>query len=108
MNVNFLIRSSIFKEDLKNKYIISNVTFKLTKKNHKLNYSYEPLKNDLINNNIHHPTIKDISKSVIKIRSSKLPDPKIIGNCGSFFKNPIINKLEFKKIQENQKEIPSL
>lgn len=102
----FSYRSSIFKEDLKNKYIISNVTFKLTKTNHKLNYSYEPLKNDLMNNNIHSPTINDISKSVIKIRSSKLPNPKITGNCGSFFKNPIINKLEFKKIRENQKEVP--
>ena len=102
----FSYRSSVFKEELKNKYIISNVTFKLTKKKHKLDFSYEPLKNDLRNNNIQSPTIKDISKSVIKIRSRKLPDPKIIGNCGSFFKNPIINKLHFKKIKENQKEMP--
>ena len=103
---NFSYRSSIFKEDLKDKYIISSVTFKLTKKNHKLNYSYDPLKNHLIDNNIDHPSIKDISKSVKKIRSSRLPDPKIIGNCGSFFKNPIINKLEFEKVQEKAKNIP--
>ena len=103
---NFSYRNSIFKEDLKDKYIISSVTFKLTKKNHKLNYSYDPLKNHLIDNNINHPSIKDISKSVKKIRSSKLPDPKIIGNCGSFFKNPIINKLEFEKVQEKAKNIP--
>jgi len=103
---NFSYRSSIFKEDLKNKFIISNVTFKLTKRNHKLNYSYDPLKNYLIENNIHYPSIKDISKSVKKIRSSKLPDPKNLGNCGSFFKNPIINKLEFKKVQKKTENIP--
>jgi len=103
---NFTYRSSIFKNDLKNKYIITNVTFKLTKKNHKINYSYEPLKIDLMLNNIKFPTIKDISNSVIKIRSKKLPDPKKIGNCGSFFKNPIINKFLFKKIKDKDKTIP--
>lgn len=103
----FSYRSSIFKEELKNKYIISNVTFRLSKINHKINFSYEPLKIDLKNKSISSPTIKDISKSVIEIRSSKLPDPKVIGNCGSFFKNPIINKIDFKKLVENENDVPS-
>ena len=103
---NFSYRSSIFKEKLKNKYIISNVTFRLSKINHKINFSYEPLKIDLKNKSISSPTIKDISKSVIEIRSSKLPDPKVIGNCGSFFKNPIINKIDFKKLLENENDVP--
>ena len=103
---NFNYRSSIFKNDLKNKYIITNVTFKLTKKNHNIKCNYEPLKIDLMLNNIKFPTIKDISNSVIKIRSKKLPDPKKIGNCGSFFKNPIINKFLFKKIKDKDKTIP--
>jgi len=103
---NFSYRSSIFKEELKNKYIISNVTFRLSKINHKINFSYEPLKINLKNKSISSPTIKDISKSVIEIRSSKLPDPKFIGNCGSFFKNPIINKIDFKKLVKNENDVP--
>ena len=102
----FSYRSSIFKKDLKNKYIISNVSFRLSKKNHKINLSYEPLKKHIINKNITEPTIKDISNSVIEIRNSKLPDPKIIGNCGSFFKNPIISLIDFKKLNETQNNIP--
>ncbi len=103
---NFSYRSSIFKEKFKNKYIITNVIFRLSKLNHLINYSYEPLKNDLDKKNILNPTIKDISKSVIEIRSSKLPDPKEIGNCGSFFKNPIISDLDFRELANKDKDIP--
>ena len=102
----FSYRNSIFKKELKNKYIISNVTFRLSKKNHQINFSYEPLRDNLIKKNINIPTIKDISNSVIEIRSSKLPDPKIIGNCGSFFKNPIISKIDFKNLNQKEKNIP--
>ena len=102
----FSYRNSIFKKELKNKYIISNVTFRLSKKDHQINFSYEPLRDNLIKKNINIPTIKDISNSVIEIRSSKLPDPKIIGNCGSFFKNPIISKIDFKNLNQKEKNIP--
>ena len=102
----FSYRSSIFKEELRNKYIISNVTFKLSKKNHQINFSYKPLKEIIKKNNILNPTIKDISESVNEIRSSKLPDPKLIGNCGSFFKNPIIDKIHYKKLCEKEKNVP--
>lgn len=96
----FSYRSSIFKEDLKNKFIISNVTLRLTKKNHKINSEYSDLKNDLIENGIKTPTIKNIAESVSKIRANKLPNYKKIGNAGSFFKNPIIDSLKFKKIKK--------
>jgi len=102
----FSYRSSVFKEELKNKFIISYVAFKLSKKNHTINSSYEPLKEAIINNKISNLTIKNISELVCKIRSSKLPDPKLIGNCGSFFKNPIINEIDFKKLCEKEKDVP--
>lgn len=86
----FGYRESIFKNELKDQYIITSVVFKLTKKNHKTNSSYGAIEAELTQNNITNPTIKDISNAVIAIRKSKLPDPKELGNSGSFFKNPIV------------------
>jgi UDP-N-acetylmuramate dehydrogenase len=101
---NFGYRNSVFKKELKGKYIIVNVTFKLTKKHHHINISYGAIKTHL--QNIPNPSIKDISDAVIAIRKSKLPDPKKIGNSGSFFKNPIIDRELFKKLSRNYPEIP--
>ena len=101
---NFGYRNSVFKNELKGKYIITNVTFKLTKNNHKTNTSYGAITailKDTIN-----PTIKDISNAIIAIRESKLPNPKEIGNSGSFFKNPVINKKSFNLLQEKYPEVP--
>lgn len=102
---NFGYRNSVFKNELKGKYIIVNVTFKLTKNKHHLNISYGAIKNYL--SNIEHPTLKEISDAVIYIRKSKLPDPKEIGNSGSFFKNPVISKIDFDKLQKKYPEIPN-
>ncbi|MDG1966605.1 MAG: UDP-N-acetylmuramate dehydrogenase [Flavobacteriaceae bacterium] len=104
---NFTYRSSIFKEKLKNKYVISRVTFRLSKTNHVINSEYKPLKNLLNERGIITPTIQDISKLVIEIRTNKLPDPKKIGNCGSFFKNPIISNLKFKNLFKKFNTIPN-
>jgi len=101
---NFGYRNSVFKNELKAKYIIINVTFKLTKRNHHTNISYGAIKTQL--QNIKNPTLKDISDAVIAIRQSKLPDPKEIGNSGSFFKNPVINLISFKTLQKTYQEIP--
>lgn len=101
---NFGYRNSVFKNELKNKYIIINVTFKLTKNNHKTNISYGAIKTYL--QNISEPSIKDISNAVISIRESKLPNPKEIGNSGSFFKNPVINKELFQNLSEKYPNIP--
>jgi len=100
----FGYRNSVFKNELKGKYIIVNVTFKLTKKNHNINISYGAIKDILTDKE--NPSIKEIADAVIAIRQSKLPDPKEIGNSGSFFKNPVINVDLFKELSENYPEIP--
>ncbi|HEY9220773.1 MAG TPA: UDP-N-acetylmuramate dehydrogenase [Lutibacter sp.] len=100
----FGYRNSVFKNELKGKYIIVNVTFKLTKKNHNINISYGAIK-DLLTDK-ENPSIKEIADAVIAIRQSKLPDPKKIGNSGSFFKNPVITSDLFKELSENHPEIP--
>ena len=105
-NCEFGYRNSVFKNELKGKYIITSVTFKLTKNTHKLNSSYGAIRSELDKGNIINPTIKDISKAVIAIRQSKLPDPKEIGNSGSFFKNPIISTTDFKNLQKTYPEAP--
>jgi UDP-N-acetylmuramate dehydrogenase len=78
----------------------------LTKRNHKINTSYGDITKELEKNNITNPTLKDVSNAVIAIRQSKLPDPKELGNSGSFFKNPIISTSEFEKINAVHPEIP--
>jgi UDP-N-acetylmuramate dehydrogenase len=94
----FGYRESVFKNELKSQYIISSVVFKLTKKNHKINTSYGDILTELSKNNITNPSLKEVSNAVIAIRKSKLPDPKELGNSGSFFKNPIISKNDFNPI----------
>ena len=102
----FGYRNSIFKNELKEKIVITSVRFKLTKKNHHLNTNYGAIEKELAIRKISNPTIKDISDIVINIRQAKLPDPKKIGNSGSFFKNPIISLKQFKKLQEKYPNIP--
>jgi UDP-N-acetylmuramate dehydrogenase len=100
----FGYRESIFKNEKKNKYIILNITLKLNK-NPKINVSYGEIKNDLRNNNIQSPTVKDVSEAIINIRKRKLPDPKKIGNSGSFFKNPVV---DLNKLKSLQKKYPNI
>ena len=103
----FGYRNSIFKNTLKGKFVITKVRFKLTKVKHNLNTSYGAIESELSSNKIQNPTITDISNAVIAIRQSKLPDPKEIGNSGSFFKNPVISKSHFERLQEKYPKIPS-
>jgi len=102
----FGYRESIFKNEVKDEFIITSVVFKLTKKNHKLNTSYGAIETELEKQHITNPTLKDVSNAVISIRQSKLPDPKELGNSGSFFKNPVILKTDFEKIQQKFPEMP--
>lgn len=97
----FGYRESVFKKKFKEQFVILHVTYRL-KKNPVFNISYGAIEEELSNMKIENLTIKAISDAVIQIRSSKLPDPKIIGNAGSFFKNPVINKLELQRIQTRQ------
>lgn len=103
----FGYRESVFKQDKKNSYVIVSATFRLTKVQHKLNMEYGAITTELAAMKISNPTIQDISKAVISIRESKLPNPKEIGNSGSFFKNPVITQAHFEKLQQNFPEIPS-
>jgi UDP-N-acetylmuramate dehydrogenase len=86
----FGYRESIFKQQAKEKYLISSVTLTLTKKNHQLNISYGAIKDTLALLGSPDLSVKTVSDAVIHIRRSKLPDPAVIGNAGSFFKNPSI------------------
>jgi UDP-N-acetylmuramate dehydrogenase len=101
----FGYRESIFKNEAINQYVITSVVFKLTKRNHKINISYGDITAELAKNSITNPTLKDVSNAVIAIRQSKLPDPKELGNSGSFFKNPILLKSDFKEIHQRFPEM---
>jgi UDP-N-acetylmuramate dehydrogenase len=102
----FGYRESVFKGRLKDKYIIVSVTFRLTTTNHKINTSYGDIAAELTKQGIVVPTISDVSNAVTAIRKSKLPDPKELGNSGSFFKNPIIAAQDFEKIYSLHPEMP--
>ena len=101
----FGYRDSIFKQEGKGRYIILEVTFKLTKKDHHIKTEYGAITAELKNMGIEQPTIQDVSKAVISIRQSKLPDPKEIGNAGSFFKNPTIPLVQFEALQQKFENI---
>ncbi|MBE8715414.1 UDP-N-acetylmuramate dehydrogenase [Sphingobacterium hungaricum] len=94
----FTYRDSIFKSVHKDRYIITSVTFKLYLQK-AVNTTYGAIQSELDLRNIAQPTIKDVAEVVSHIRVEKLPDPSMIGNAGSFFKNPIIAVEEFQRIQ---------
>ncbi len=101
----FDYRESVFKNVHKNKYIITRVTFKLNKQP-KINTSYGDIKNTIDKLGFQKTDIKAVSEAVIHIRQQKLPDPKIIGNAGSFFKNPTVSKENFEQLKKANPEIP--
>ena len=101
----FGYRDSIFKTSAKGKYVIVEVTFKLTTQNHLIKTEYGAISTELKNLGIENPTIQEVSKAVINIRQSKLPNPAEIGNAGSFFKNPSIPLAQFENLKEKFPEI---
>lgn len=102
----FGYRDSVFKQEGKGRYVILEVSFKLTKKDHLIKTEYGAIKAELENAGIIHPTIQDISRAVIHIRQSKLPAPKETGNAGSFFKNPTIPLAQFEDLKQKFENIP--
>ncbi len=102
----FGYRDSIFKSERKGRYIILNVTFRLNK-TPVLKTSYGAIREELKKMNVKSPTIRDISNAVIAIRRSKLPDPKDIGNAGSFFKNPIVDQEQFLSLSKKYTDLPA-
>jgi UDP-N-acetylmuramate dehydrogenase len=95
----FGYRESVFKHEAKGKYIISSVTFRLAKQA-KINVSYGAIQDVLKSKSIENPTIQNVSEAVIAIRESKLPNPKVLGNAGSFFKNPEVPTEEYLTLKE--------
>ncbi|MEX1238522.1 MAG: UDP-N-acetylmuramate dehydrogenase [Cyclobacteriaceae bacterium] len=103
----FGYRESVFKQHLKDKYFISSITLSLTKKDHRFNVSYGALKEVLEEKKVKDLSIRAISDAVIGIRKKKLPDPLLIGNAGSFFKNPSVDQRTFDAIQKKYPDVPS-
>jgi UDP-N-acetylmuramate dehydrogenase len=103
----FGYRDSRFKRDLKGKVIVTSITLKLTQAPHHINTSYYALESYLSEKGIASPGIKDVFDAVIAIRKSKLPDPSLIGNAGSFFKNPVIDKAQFQHLKKKYPDVPS-
>jgi len=103
----FGYRESIFKKTAKGKYFITDIGIRLTKRDHKINTSYGDIENYLKEGNITNPTIRNVSNAVIAIRQSKLPDPAVLGNSGSFFKNPIIEQAHFNTLKIKFPDIKS-
>ncbi len=100
---NYGYRDSIFKKELKGKFIIISVVFRL-KKAAEFNLSYQHLEEAVLKNG--DIDLKNIRQTIISIRESKLPDPKVTGNAGSFFMNPVVPKQTFLSLQEKYPQIP--
>ncbi len=115
----FGYRDSYFKNKGKGRYVITSIVMELSTDHHRINTAYGSIEAELAKKNIVRPTIKDVSEAVIAIRQDKLPDPKILGNSGSFFKNPVIDggafaiftaahpDAPFYKVSENSYKIPA-
>lgn len=102
----FGYRDSIFKNEAQDRYVITSVTLQLTKKDHVKHTAYGAIEAELEKQGIAEPSIKDISNAVIAIRSAKLPDPKELGNSGSFFKNPVLTREAFEIFREQYPHAP--
>lgn len=102
----FGYRESVFKRALKDQFVIVSVTYRLTKTKHLINTKYGVIEDQLKEMGITHPSIEDVSNAVIAIRQSKLPDPKEIGNAGSFFKNPVIPAAQYTNLLTQFPDMP--
>lgn len=101
----FGYRDSIFKQQYKGRYVVTDITLTL-QKNPAINTSYGAIQQKLNEKGIENPGIRDVSDIVIEIRNSKLPNPAELANAGSFFKNPIISQAEYDRLLSNYPEMP--
>ncbi|WP_372975233.1 UDP-N-acetylmuramate dehydrogenase [Muriicola sp.] len=102
----FGYRESFFKQEGKGKFVITSVTLRLTSGEHQLRTEYGTIADELEGADVLHPTITDISNAVIRIRQRKLPDPAVLGNSGSFFKNPVVDMGKLAEIQKKYEQVP--
>lgn len=100
----FGYRDSFFKQEGKDEYVILNVRLRLTN-DPILNTSYGTIQDELHRMRVTSPTIRDVSQAVINIRRSKLPDPAVVGNAGSFFKNPVVAMSHYENILKNNPNV---
>jgi UDP-N-acetylmuramate dehydrogenase len=101
----FGYRESVFKRALKDQYVIVSVTYDLLK-NPKFNTTYGAIQSEIEVMGVEKITAETVSQAVMNIRRSKLPDPKILGNAGSFFKNPVVSKRVFEELSSNYPDAP--
>jgi UDP-N-acetylmuramate dehydrogenase len=102
----FGYRESFFKKEGKGKYVITAVTMRLTTTDHDLRTEYGTIAQELQDANVLKPNIQDISRAVIRIRQRKLPDPAVLGNSGSFFKNPVVTPGKLTELEQEYPDIP--
>lgn len=102
----FGYRDSFFKQEGKGKYIITSLELKLTRRDHRLSTSYGAIRDELDQRGITTPAPRDVAEAVISIRRSKLPDPAVLGNSGSFFKNPVISAEQYEALKEQYPGLP--
>ena len=102
----FGYRESLFKHEARLRYCITSVTYRLNKK-YQPQLSYGAINQELDKSGISTPTAKDVSQVIIDIRSSKLPDPEVLGNAGSFFKNPVVPMDLYERIASTHPKMPS-
>ncbi len=104
----FGYRNSVFKNAQKGRYFILHIYLRLTlPQHHSLNLEYGKVAEIIGAKKITSPTISDVSEAIIEIRQTKLPDPDLIPNCGSFFKNPIIPQKQYERLKTKHAGIPS-
>ncbi|HEX5127086.1 MAG TPA: UDP-N-acetylmuramate dehydrogenase, partial [Rhodocyclaceae bacterium] len=101
----FGYRDSVFKQEAAGRFVITTVSFRLPKDWQPV-LGYAELDKELLERNIEHPSSMDISDAVMAIRSRKLPDPLVLGNAGSFFKNPVVQADRFEVLTKNYPGIP--
>ncbi|MEI6576542.1 MAG: UDP-N-acetylmuramate dehydrogenase [Bacteroidota bacterium] len=102
----FGYRDSYFKDEGRNRFLIISVTLRLTK-NPRIKSDYPAITAEMNRLNIQEPRISDVRDAIVSIRTSKLPDPFVLGNAGSFFKNPSVTEMQYHAIQKDFPEIVS-
>ena len=101
----YAYRQSRFKQDWKNKYLITHVTYRLSTE-FKPRLDYGNIRMELERKGIFRPTALQLRETIIEIRKEKLPDPKVIGNAGSFFMNPIVSRGKYEALAKQYEGMP--
>lgn len=99
-------RESRFKHDWKNHYLMTHVTYRLKRDDAPLNVAYGNIRAELDKRHIAEPTLKQLREVIIAIREEKLPDPKVEGNAGSFFMNPVVERSVYEALHEQYPDMP--